>query len=102
MLRDLRIWQKVKKVLMGSDSSIEKTSTRRFRSRRVIIVAVLIIVLAVSFVFLYSLLDGHHTTIPNTRPVLVGWGGVALNEVSRAATVLLLSPLCARALLCFP
>ena len=71
---------------MISDSSIEKTSTRRFRSRRVIIVAVLIIVLAVSFVFLYSLLDGHHTTIPNTRPVLVGWGGVALNEVTRTAS----------------
>ena len=71
---------------MVSDGSIEKRSTRRFRSPRVIMVTVLIIALAVSFAFLYSLLDGHQTTVPNTRPALVGWGGVALNEVSRTAS----------------
>src|SRR5712691_3061410 len=70
---------------MVSDSTVEKRSTRRFRSRRAIMVTVLIIVLVVSFAVLYSLLDGHHTTVPSTRPALVGWGGVALNEVSRTA-----------------
>src|SRR5947199_7485138 len=71
---------------MGSDSSIEKRATRRFRSRRVIMVTVLIIGLAVSFAFLYSLLDGHHPTVPSPRPSLVGWGGVALKEVSLHAS----------------
>ncbi len=71
---------------MGSDSSIEKRGTGRFRSRRVIMVTVLIIALAVSFAFLYSLLDGHHTTVPSPRPTLVGWGGVALKEVSLTAS----------------
>src|SRR5437773_12396771 len=71
---------------MGSDNSIEKRATRRFRSRRVIMVTVLIIALAVSFAFLYSLLDGHHTTVPSPRPALVGWGGVALKEVSLTAS----------------
>ncbi len=74
------------KVLMESDSSIEKRGTGRFRSRRVIMVTVLIIALAVSFAFLYSLLDGHHTTAPSLRPALAGWGGVALNEVTRTAS----------------
>ncbi len=49
-------------------------------------VTVLIIALAVSFAFLYSLLDGHHTTVPSPRPTLVGWGGVALKEVSLTAS----------------
>jgi len=49
-------------------------------------VAVLIIALAVSFAFLYSVLDGHHTNVPSPRPSLVGWGGVALNEVTRTAS----------------
>ena len=71
---------------MESDSSIEKRATRRFRSRRAMMVTVLIIALAVSFAFLYSLLDGHHTTAPSPRPSLVGWGGVALNEVTRTAS----------------
>src|SRR2546427_13186888 len=72
--------------LEGNDRSIEKRATRRFRSRRVIMVTVLIIALAVSFAFLYSLLDGHHTTVPSPRPTLVGWGGVALKEVSLTAS----------------
>src|SRR5207247_10729925 len=71
---------------MGSESSIEKRATRRFRSRRVIMVTVLIIALAVSFAFLYSLLDGNHPTVPSPRTTLVGWGGVALTEVTRTAT----------------
>src|SRR5881396_1576122 len=71
---------------MGSESSIEKRATRRFRSRRVIMVTVLIIALAVSFAFLYSLLDGNHPTVPSPRPTLVGWGGVALKEVSLTAS----------------
>src|SRR2546427_12553473 len=72
--------------LEGNDRSIEKRATRRFRSRRAMMVTVLIIALAVSFAFLYSLLDGHHTTAPSPRPSLVGWGGVALNEVTRTAS----------------
>ncbi len=71
---------------MESDSSIEKRATWRFRSRRVIVATVVIIALAVSFAFLYSLLDGHHTTAPSLRPALAGWGGVALNEVTRTAS----------------
>src|SRR5437773_4078373 len=71
---------------MESDRSIEKRWIRRFRSRRIIMVTVFIIALAVSFAFLYSLLDGNHPTVPSPRPTLVGWGGVALNEVTRTAS----------------
>src|SRR5437879_12690400 len=81
MASDLRIWQKVMKVLMESDSSIEKRGTGRFRSRRVIMVTVLIIALAVSFAFLYSLFDGNHTTALSLSTAFVGWEGVAVTEV---------------------
>jgi len=71
---------------MVSESNIEERSIGGVRSRRLTVVAVLIIALALSFPFLYSFLDGNHSTVPSTRPALVGRGGVALGEVSRNAS----------------
>ena len=63
-------------------SNNETRPTRRFRTRRRIIAAVLIIALAVSGVLLYSMITGHHTPDSSTTPILVGWGGVKMDASS--------------------
>ncbi len=78
-MRFMHLAEKVRKILMMSGSG-ETASVGRFRSRRKIIAAVLIIALAVSGVLLYSLITGHHTSVPITTPALVGWGGVKMDE----------------------
>src|SRR6266581_6708871 len=78
-MRFMHLAEKVRKILMMSGSG-ETGSAGRFRSRRKIIAAVLIIALAVSGVLLYSLITGHHTSVPITTPALVGWGGVKMDE----------------------
>ena len=76
----MHLAQKVREILMMSDSGAETRPVGRFRSRRNMIVAVLIITLSVSGLLIYSLFTGHHTALSSTRPVLVGWGGVKMDE----------------------
>src|SRR5436309_3704120 len=76
----MHLAQKVREILMMSDSGAETRPVGRFRSRRNMIVAVLIITLSVSGLLIYSLFTGHHTALSSTRTVLVGWGGVKMDE----------------------
>src|SRR5438094_3995914 len=78
--RFMHLAEKVGKILMMSDSGTERWPTGRFRSRRNIIVAVLIVSLSVSGLLIYSLFTSHHTAVSSTRPDLVGWGGVKMDE----------------------
>src|SRR5436305_4891896 len=78
----MHLADKVRKILMMSDGGTATRPTGRFRSRRKIVGAVLIIAFAVSGVLLYSMITGHHTPVSSTTPILVGWGGVKMDESS--------------------
>ena len=78
----MHLADKARKILMMSDGGTATRPTGRFRSRRNIVGAVLIIAFAVSGVLLYSMITGHHTPVSSTTPILVGWGGVKMDESS--------------------
>ena len=78
--RFMHLAEKVREILMMSDSGAETRPVGRFRSRRNMIMAVLILTLSVSGLLIYSLFTGHHTALSSTRPALVGWGGVKMDE----------------------
>ena len=78
----MHLADKVRKILMMSDGGTATRPTGRFRSRRKIVGAVLIIAFAVSGVLLYSMITGHHIPVSSTTPILVGWGGVKMDESS--------------------
>src|SRR5881397_2857449 len=76
----MHLAEKAREILMMSDSGAETRPVGRFRSRRNMIVAVLIITLSVTGLLIYSLFTRDHTSVSSTRPALVGWGGVKMDE----------------------